>query len=144
MRECNDMLFIKARALALLKRHKDADAVNIELVKCLDGEFDAKTYYEVAVLNEAQLGDPGLEIMQSVVKYRPEYDNSIIQLRVFMKNKNIYLTDSDDNENELVVQFNSDISDDEMANQLRTFRLNRKEDYRAFVKLLSSYKFEEQ
>ena len=63
---------------------------------------------------------------------------------IFMKNKNIDLTDSDDNENELVVQFNSDISDDEMANQLRTFRLNRKEDYRAFVKLLSNYKFEEQ
>ena len=113
-------------------------------MKCLDGEFDAKTYYEVALLNETQLGDPGLEIMQSVVKYRPEYDNSIIQLRVFMKNKNIDLTDFDDNENELVVLFNSDISDDEMANQLRTFRLNRKEDYRAFVKLLSNYKFEEQ
>ena len=61
-----------------------------------------------------------------------------------MKNKNIYLTDSDDSGNELVVQFNSDISDDEMINQLRTFRLNRKEDYRAFVKLLSNYKFEEQ
>lgn len=144
MRECNDVLFIKARALTLLKRYKDADTVNIELVKCLDGEFDAKTYYEVALLNETQLGDPGLEILQSVVKYRPEYDNPIIKLRVFMKNKNIYLTDSDDNENELVVQFNSDISDDEMVNQLRTFRLNRKEDYRAFVKLLSSYKFEEQ
>ena len=82
--------------------------------------------------------------MQSVVKYRPEYDNSIIQLRVFMKNKNIDLADSDDSGNELVVQFNSDISDDEMINQLRIFRLNRKEDYRVFVKLLSNYKFEEQ
>ena len=144
MRECNDVLFIKARALTLLKRHKDADTVNIELVKCLDGEFDAKTYYEVALLNETQLGDPGLGIMQSVVKYRPEYDNSIIKLRVFMKNKNIDLADSDDSGNELVVQFNSDISDDEMINQLRIFRLNRKEDYRVFVKLLSNYKFEEQ
>lgn len=144
MRECNDVLFIKARALTLLKRYKDADTVNIELVKCLDGEFDAKTYYEVALLNETQLGDPGLGIMQSVVKYRPEYDNSIIKLRVFMKNKNIDLADSDDSGNELVVQFNSDISDDEMINQLRTFRLNRKEDYRVFVKLLSNYKFEEQ
>ena len=61
-----------------------------------------------------------------------------------MKNKNIDLADSDDSGNELVVQFNSDISDDEMINQLRTFRLNRKEDYRVFVKLLLSYKFEEQ
>ena len=144
MRECNDVLFIKARALTLLKRYKDADTVNIELVKCLDGEFDAKTYYEVALLNETQLGDPGLGIMQSVVKYRPEYDDSIIKLRVFMKNKNINLADSDDSGNELVVQFNSDISDDEMINQLRIFRLNRKEDYRVFVKLLSNYKFEEQ
>ncbi len=144
MRECNDVMFIKARALTLLKRYKDADTVNIELVKCLDGEFDAKTYYEVALLNETQLGNPGLGIMQSVVKYRPEYDNSIIKLRVFMKNKNIDLADSDDSGNELVVQFNSDISDDEMINQLRTFRLNRKEDYIVFVKLLSNYKFEEQ
>jgi hypothetical protein len=91
MRECNDVLFIKARALTLLKRYKDADTVNIELVKCLDGEFDAKTYYEVALLNETQLGDPGLGIMQSVVKYRPEYGNSIIKLRVFMKKYNIDL-----------------------------------------------------
>ena len=144
MRDCNDVLFIKARALTLLKRYKDADAVNIELAKCLDGEFDAKTYYEVAVLNETQLGDPGLDIMQSVVKYRPEYDNSIIKMRIIMKKKGIELTDSDSDENELVVQFNSDISDDDMVNQLRTYRLNNKEDYRTFVKLLSSYKFEEQ
>ena len=144
MRDCNDVLFIKARALTLLKRYKDADAVNIELAKCLDGEFDAKTYYEVALLNETQLGDPGLDIMQSVVKYRPEYDNSIIKMRIIMKKKGIDLTDSDSDGNELVVQFNSDMSDDEMVNQLRTYRLNNKEDYRTFVKLLSSYKFEEQ
>lgn len=143
MRECNDVLFIKARALTLLGRYQEADSVNIEMVKCLDGEFDAKTYYEVALLNETHLDDPGMEIMQSVVKYRPEYDNSIILLRIFMKKKGLTLTDSDDNENEIVTLFNSGISDDEMTNQLRTSRLNNKEVYRAFVKLLSSYKFEE-
>lgn len=144
IRDCNDVLFIKARALTLLKRYKDADAVNIELAKCLDGEFDAKTYYEIALLNETQLGDPVLDIMQSVVKYRPEYDNSIIKMRIIMKKKGINLTDSDGDENKLVAHFNSDISDDEMVNQLRTYRLNNKEDYRTFVKLLSSYKFEEE
>ena len=143
IRECNDVLFIKARALTLLGRYQEADSVNIEMVKCLDGEFDAKTYYEVALLNETHLDDPGMEIMQSVVKYRPEYDNSIILLRIFMKKKGLTLTDSDDNENEIVTLFNSGISDDEMTNQLRTSRLNNKEVYRAFVKLLSSYKFEE-
>lgn len=143
MRECNDVLFIKARALTLLGRYQEADSVNIEMVKCLDGEFDAKTYYEVALLNETHLDDPGMEIMQSVVKYRPEYDNSIILLRIFMKKKGLTLTDSDDNENEIVTLFNSGISDDEMTNQLRTSRLNNKEVYRAFVKLLSSYIFEE-
>ena len=143
-RECNDVLFIKARALTLLGKYKEADEVNIDLVKALDGEFDAKIYYEVALLNETQLEDPGLEIMQSVVSNRPEYDNSILKLRFLIKKNGIVLNVPDDNENELITLYNSDIPDEELKNRLKSFQLNNKESYKEFVKYISKYKFAEQ
>ena len=144
IRECNDVLFIKARALTLLGKYKEADEVNIDLVKALDGEFDAKTYYEVALLNEIQLEDPGLEIMQSVVSNRPEYEISILKLRFLIKKNGIVLNVPDDNENELITLYNSDIPDEELKNRLKSFQLNNKESYKVFVKYISKYKFAEQ
>lgn len=143
-RECNDVLFIKARALTLLGKHKEADEVNIDLVKALDGEFDAKIYYEVALLNETQLEDPGLEIMQSVVSNRPEYENSILKLRFLIKKNGINLNIPDDNDNELISLYNSGIPDEELKNRLKSFQLNNKESYKEFVKYISKYKFAEQ
>ena len=144
IRECNDVLFIKARALTLLGKYKEADEVNIDLVKALDGEFDAKTYYEVALLNETQLEDPGLEIMQSVVSNRPEYENSILKLRFLIKKNGINLNIPDDNDNELISLYNSGIPDEELKNRLKSFQLNNKESYKEFVKYISKYKFAEQ
>ena len=144
MRECNDVLFIKARALTLLGKFKEADEVNIDLVKALDGEFDAKIYYEVALLNETQLEDPGLEIMQSVVSNRPEYENSILKLRFLIKKNGINLNIPDDNDNELISLYNSGIPDEELKNRLKSFQLNNKESYKEFVKYISKYKFAEQ
>ena len=144
MRECNDVLFIKARALTLLGKFKEADEVNIDLVKALDGEFDAKIYYEVALLNETQLEDPGLEIMQSVVSNRPEYENSILKLRFLIKKNGINLNIPDDNDNELISLYNSGIPDGELKNRLKSFQLNNKESYKEFVKYISKYKFAEQ
>ena len=143
-RECNDVLFIKARALTLLGKYKEADEVNIDLVKALDGEFDAKIYYEVALLNETQLEDPGLEIMQSVVSNRPEYENSIVKLRFLIKKNGINLNIPDDNDNELISLYNSGIPDEELKNRLKSFQLNNKESYKEFVKYISKYKFAEQ
>ena len=144
MRECNDVLFIKARALTLLGKYKEADEVNIDLVKALDGEFDAKIYYEVALLNETQLEDPGLEIMQSVVSNRPEYETSILKLRFLIKKNGINLNIPDDNDNELISLYNSGIPDEELKNRLKSFQLNNKESYKEFVKYISKYKFAEQ
>ena len=144
MRECNDVLFIKARALTLLGKFKEADEINIDLVKALDGEFDAKIYYEVALLNETQLEDPGLEIMQSVVSNRPEYENSILKLRFLIKKNGINLNIPDDNDNELISLYNSGIPDEELKNRLKSFQLNNKESYKVFVKYISKYKFAEQ
>jgi hypothetical protein len=144
MRECNDVLFIKARALTLLNKYKEADDVNIDLAKALDGEFDAKIYYEVALLNETQLEDPGLEIMQSVVSNRPEYENSILKLRFLIKKNGINLNIPDDNDNELISLYNSGIPDEELKNRLKSFQLNNKESYKEFVKYISKYKFAEQ
>ena len=143
-RECNDVLFIKARALTLLGKYKEADEVNIDLVKALDGEFDAKIYYEVALLNETQLEDPGLEIMQSVVSNRPEYENSILKLRFLIKKNGINLNIPDDNDNELISLYNSGIPDEELKNRLKSSQLNNKESYKEFVKYISKYKFAEQ
>ena len=144
IRECNDVLFIKARALTLLNKYKEADDVNIDLAKALDGEFDAKTYYEVALLNENELGDPGLEIMQSVVCNRPEYETAVIQLRTLIRKNGISLNIPDDNDNEMISLYNSDIPDEKMINRLRSLQIAQKESYKEFIKFISKYKFAEQ
>ena len=140
-RSCKDALFIKARSLKLLGRYSEADDVNIELAKQLDGEFDAKIYYEVSLLNELHLGDPGLDIMQSVVKARPEYNQSIIMLRKLKMKKEISLKTNEDTANSLVDLFNSNVDDKLFVDKLEEYRKKDKGNLESFIKLLSSVRF---
>ena len=83
---------------------------------------DAKVLYSMAMLNELHIGDPGLNLMQELIKAKPKYDKGILSLRYLMKRKGLALAKTSDDPRELVDDFNSDMPEDEFAQQLVTAR----------------------
>ena len=103
LHQCQEALYVKSRCLAKLERYQEADAVNVLMGDVFDMSTpDAKVLYMIAMLNEMHIGDPGLNLMQELIKARPKYDKGILSLRV------------DD--------FNSDIANEEFAQKLATAR----------------------
>ena len=120
---CSEALYVKSRALVKLERYKEADEVNVEL--CENFEMatpDAKVLYMVAIVNELNLGDPGIDVMKKLVEIRPKYDNGIMALRMLMQRKGLKLADASDSPCELVEEFNSDMSSDEFLERLKICR----------------------
>ena len=121
--QCQEALYVKSRCLTKLERYTDADAVNVLMGDVFDMSTpDAKVLYSIAMLNELHIGDPGLNLMQELIKAKPKYDKGILSLRMLMKRKGLMLVKRNDEPRELVDDFNSDMSDSEFAEKLRTFR----------------------
>ena len=108
--QCQEALYVKSRCLAKLERYQEADAVNVLMGDVFD------------VLNEMHIGDPGLNLMQELIKARPKYDKGILSLRLLMKRKGLSLVKTSDDPRELVDDFNSDIANEEFAQKLATAR----------------------
>lgn len=120
---CTEALYIKSRALAKLDRYKEADMVNNQLAETFEfATPDTKTLYMVAMVNELHIGDPGIALMKNLVDILPKYDTSIVALRTLMQRKGMKLTESSDAPCELVIDFNSDCSDDEFKEKLKDCR----------------------
>ena len=128
-RECNDALYIKSRALTLLERGVEADEVNGELLSILDGNFDAKVYYQTAIVNELYTQDSGINIMQTLIKERPQYQKAIIALRNLLKRKGYLLQIHPDDLNDLSVAFNSDMSEEDFTNMLQSWFNEKPDEY---------------
>jgi hypothetical protein len=121
--QCQEALYVKSRCLAKLARYQEADAVNVLMGDVFDMSTpDAKVLYMIAVLNEMHIGDPGLNLMQELIKARPKYDKGILSLRYLMKRKGLSLVKTSDDPRELVDDFNSDIANEEFAQKLATAR----------------------
>ena len=121
--QCQEALYVKSRCLAKLERYEEADAVNVLMGDVFDMSTpDTKVLYMIGMLNELHIGDPGLNLMQHLIKARPKYDKGILSLRYLMKRKGLVLVKTTDDPRELVDDFNSDITDDEFAQKLRTAR----------------------
>ena len=119
--QCQEVLYVKSRCLAKMERYQEADAVNVLMGDVLDMSTpDAKVLYSIAMLNELHIGDPGLNLMQELIKARPKYNRGILSLRHLMKRKELVLVKTSDDPRELVDDFNSDISEDEFAQKLVT------------------------
>lgn len=119
---CQEVLFVKSRALAMLERYKEADEVNVQMGDVFDMSIpDAKVLYMIAMLNELHIGDPGLDLMRKLVEAKPKYDKGIHSLRMLMKRKGIILDSA--KESELVDAFNSDIPEEEFDAQLKECRM---------------------
>ena len=121
--KCQEALYVKSRCLAKLERYEEADAVNVLMGDVFDMSTpDTKVLYMIAMLNELHIGDPGLNLMQQLIKARPKYDKGILSLRYLMKRKGLVLVKTSDEPRELVDDFNADITDEEFAQKLVTAR----------------------
>ena len=139
MRSCREALFVKSRCLFMLKRYKEADGVNTELLNMLDLHApDAKVLYMVAVVNEMYIGDPGLSLMCKVVSAHPRYDRAILTLRMLMRHARAKLERTSEVDNqELIDAFNADVSDEDFLSMLKSCRVDSKPSVDAFLKSVS-------
>lgn len=119
--QCQEVLFVKSRALAMLEQYTEADEVNVLMGDVYDmATPDAKVLYMIAMLNELHIGDPGLNLMQKLVEAKPKYDRGIHAMRMLMKRKHIVLQSQQ--ESELIEAFNSDMSESEFNSMLKEHR----------------------
>lgn len=123
LHQCQEALYVKSRCLAKLERYQEADAVNVLMGDVFDMSTpDAKVLYMIAMLNELYIGDNGLNLMQELIKAKPKYDKGILSLRYLMKRKGLELMKKSDVSCELVDDFNSDVTEEEFVQILRTAR----------------------
>lgn len=127
-----NMLFVKSRALAKLKRYAEADGVNVLIGDTFDFSMpDYKSLYMIAMLNELYVGDPGLKWMCELVGFLPQYNTALVSLRMLMKRHDMQLDDSE--ESAVVDGFNSDMSDEDFAALLVSCRKESPKDISNFI-----------
>ena len=123
LHQCQEVLYVKSRCLARMERYQEADAVNVVMGDVFDMSTpDAKVLYSIAMLNELHIGDPGLNLIQELIKARPKYDKGILSLRYLMKRKGLVLVMASDDTRELVDNFNSDMSEEDFSQNLAIAR----------------------
>jgi len=121
--QCQEALYVKSRCLTKLERYQEADAVNVLMGDVFDMSTpDCKVLYSIAMLNELQIGDPGLNLMQQLIAARPKYDKAILSLRELMKRKGMVLVKTSNEPRELVDDFNSDMPEKDFAHKLQMAR----------------------
>jgi hypothetical protein len=104
---------------------------------------DAKVLYSIAMLNELHIGDPGLNLMQELIKAKPKYDKGILSLRLLMKRKGLMLVKSSDELRELVDDFNSDMTDEAFAQKLHGTRQKAPKAVDYLLRLIKKQEFTE-
>ena len=116
-------LFVKSRCLEKLHRYFEADETNSIICEEFDMSYpDLKILYNVAMLNELYINDPGIEYMRMITELRPKYNKGIVTMRFLMKRNNMSLPVGEDNDCELITIFNSDISKETFEEELMKYR----------------------
>ena len=143
LHQCQEALYVKSRCLAKLERYAEADAANMMMGDVFDMSTpDAKVLYSIAMLNELHIGDPGLNLMQELIKAKPKYDKGILSLRNLMKRKGMVLVKKTEEPRELVDDFNSDMPEDEFAKKLQTAREKAPKAVEYLLRLIRKQAFE--
>lgn len=138
--QCQEALYIKSRALAMLKKYKDADEVNMLIAENFNMSTpDAKVLYMVAMLNELHTNDPGLNLMQKLVEIRPQYNKGIHSMRMLMKRKGIKL--NFEQTNKLTEAFNSHLTENEFDSILKECRRNEPKLVSELIQAIKKQKF---
>lgn len=142
--QCQEALYVKSRCLAKMDRYQEADAVNVLMGDVFDMSTpDAKVLYSIAMLNELHIGDPGLNLMQELVKAKPKYDNGITSLRYLMRRKGRVLVKTSDDPRELLDDFNSDMSEEEFSQKLIETREKAPKAVEYLLRLIKRQEFDE-
>lgn len=142
--KCQEALFVKSRALSLLGCYKEADEVNAKILDKVDLVMpDVKSLYMAAKLNEEHLSESGLLIMQLAIKARPKYDKGILALRSMMKKHQIELDKLSEEYSGLVDAFNSEISDEEFGEELKSARAKTPKVLGYLLQRIHKQRFEE-
>ena len=137
--DCRDAAYVKSRALVMLGRYQEADAVNEQLLDQVDlKDPDVKALYSVAMVNELYIGDSGLNIMQALVFVRPRYDRGFLALRGLMRKHGRKLDMEGDND--LVMAFNGNLSEEDFAAQLAKSRVDEPQSVDGLVKAITEMK----
>ena len=143
--QCQEALYVKSRCLAKLERYEEADAVNVLMGDVFDMSTpDTKVLYMIAMLNELHIGDDGLNLMKELIKAKPKYDKGILSLRFLMKRKGLVLVKTSDDPRELVDDFNSDITEEEFAQKLKTAREKAPKAVEYLLRLIKKQVFSEE
>ena len=141
--QCQEALYVKSRCLAKMERYQEADAVNVLMGDVFDMSTpDAKVLYSIAMLNELHIGDPGLNLMQELIKARPKYNKGILSLRNLMKRKGMVLVKTTDDPRELVDDFNSDMPENDFLQKLVTAREKAPKAVEYLLRLIRKQVFE--
>jgi tetratricopeptide (TPR) repeat protein len=142
--QCQEALYVKSRCLTKLERYQEADAVNVLMGDVFDMSTpDAKVLYSIAMLNELYIGDPGLNLMQELIKAKPKYDRGILSLRQLMKRKGLTLVRKSDEPCELVDDFNSDMQNEDFTSKLQTARAKAPKAVDRLLRLIKKQEFAE-
>lgn len=134
-RQCIEALFVKARCLAALGKYAEADKTHTKMAEILGNHVDAKIYFAVATVNEL-IGDPGLGIMQTLVKMFPYYMPGILKLRTMMQEKGLKLATKETNE--LVEVFNGEEPSSDFKERLSKVD---KEQHKNFINIILKQAF---
>ena len=141
--QCQEALYVKSRCLVKMEQYQEADAVNVLMGDVFDMSTpDAKVLYSIAMLNELHIGDPGLNLMQELIKARPKYNKGILSLRNLMKRKGLVLVKTSDDPRELVDDFNSDMPEEEFSQKLVTAREKAPKAVEYLLRLIRKQVFE--
>ena len=143
--QCQEALYVKSRCLTKLERYQEADAVNALMGDVFDMSTpDAKVLYSIAMLNELHIGDPGLNLMQELIKAKPKYNKGILSLRYLMKRKGLTLVKTTSEPCELVDDFDSDTAEKEFAQKLVTVRMKAPKSVERLLRLIKKQAFSDE
>lgn len=140
---CQEVLYIKSRALAMFERYQEADEVNVQIGDVFDMSTpDAKVLYQIAMLNELHIGDPGLNLMQKLVEAKPKYDKGIHAMRMLMKHKGLMLDST--KESELIEAYNSGMTEEEFDALLKECRTKAPKSVSYLIQRIKKQEFNEE
>ena len=129
-RQCEEALYLKARALAKMGKMKEADSIHVDLLNLLGYDVDKKTWFAVGCVNET-IGDPGLKILKELYEIYPNYFPAVEALQRFSRKRNKSLDKSD---NLLVKAFNSDKTGARFAKLYHNADSDQLDEFRTILK----------
>lgn len=139
LQDCQGAKFVKARSLTKLERYAEADAVYEELAEKLDLSMpDVKILYSMAMHNEMNIGISGIGCMSRVVYDRRKYDHGILAFREMMKRRGLKIAEPS-SRNGLLQAFDSEISDEDFASQLKMCRKKNHQAVSGLVNRINEY-----